>query len=50
MKVIVSISGIAENGLQIYSLIEQINANRAFTAGSGVVFFDILQKKFLKYL
>ena len=50
MKVTVSVSCITEKRLQIHNLIGQRNANHTFTAGSDVVLFDILQKKFIKYL
>ena len=41
MRVTVSVSCITEQRLRIQSLMEQRNANHTFTAGSGVVLFDI---------
>ena len=50
MRVTVSVSCLMEDRLQIHSLMEQKNANHTFTAGSGVSVFDILGKKFKKYV
>ena len=50
MRVTVSVSCITEERLQIHSLMEHGHANHTFTADSGVVLFDILRKKFIKYL
>ena len=50
MRVTVGVSCFMEERLQIHSLMEQRNANETFKEGSGAVVFDMLAKKFIKYL
>ena len=50
MRVTFGVSCFIEERLQIHSLMEHRNANETFKEGSGAVVFDILAKKFIKYL
>ena len=48
MRVIVSVSRITEERLQIHSWMEQRAVNHTFTAGSGIALFDTLWIKLIK--
>ena len=50
MRVTDSVLCIKEGRLQIHCSVDKRNANHTFTAGSKVVLFDILQKRFIKHL
>ena len=50
MRVTVSVSCLTEEKRPTHSLVGQRNVNHTFTTGSVAVVFDILGKKFVKYL